>query len=341
MKFQFSEKTLNQAAEFQQQGIAFNSTIVTAFFEFPNSKHSLQEYIDWSNNALCLNDAMVIFTNVPEVIAPLREHAKDRTIIVKMDPEDLQVGNDIHISDEEWEKEKETTTGPYHGRNTNINLFKVWAGKAWMVTQAVQLNPFGSDVYHWMDSGIFRDGPYFCGETVVRHPEIVPQDSMLMFMRRELDTRFDNPESVVVEDAFTSTFIPGGWIAGRAHVWPRFLRRFEETIAMYLVTGVSLFEDQAILETTCMRNKGLCSLVRRDNYVGYVDPSERFHRCNSYKECKEKAGWRFGSPWDFFGMKYYFWHGGNFKLWDPATGIPTEDEDFNLYHPYHDLEANE
>ena len=68
----------------------------------------------------------------------------------------------------------------------NVNLFKVWAGKSWLATQAVELNPFSSDVYHWMDIGHFRGQDSFCGETVVRHPEIVPQDSMMMFMRRNL-----------------------------------------------------------------------------------------------------------------------------------------------------------
>ncbi|GFH46411.1 predicted protein [Chaetoceros tenuissimus] len=83
-----------------------------------------------------------------------------------------------------------------------------------------------------MDIGHFRDGPYFCGETVVRHPEVVPEDQMMMFMRRDLQ-KFDDPEVVVVKRRFGFTFIPGGWIAGRAHVWPKFLERFEETIAMY------------------------------------------------------------------------------------------------------------
>ncbi|GFH55471.1 hypothetical protein CTEN210_11947 [Chaetoceros tenuissimus] len=339
MKFEFSEETLKQAADFQQQGITFNSTIATAFFEFENSHHSHERYWGMATCSLCINDAMVIFTNVPEKIAQLREHAKDRTVIVPMEPEDLQVGNDIHISDEEWKREQETTTSAYKGANININLFKIWAGKSWMATQAAELNPFGSDVYHWMDVGHFRDGPNYCGETVVRHPEIVPQDSMLMFMRRDLYEQFDHPESVVVEDDFGSTFIPGGWFAGRAHVWPKFLQRFEETIAMYLMTGVSLFEDQALLETTCIRNEGLCSLVRRDNHMGYVDPSEQFEKCNNWVECKEKAGWRQGSPSNFFGMRYYFWHGGNFRFWDPATGFPTEDQDFALYHPFQDAEA--
>ena len=338
MKFKFSLETLQQASEFQQLGQNFNSTIATAFFEFENSHHSRERYWDMASCSLCINDAMVIFTNVPDKIAKLREHAKDRTIIVKMEPEDLQVGNDIHISDEEWEKEKEITTSAYKGADININLFKIWAGKSWMVNQAVELNPFSSDVYHWMDVGHFRDGPNYCGETVVRHPEVVPQDSMMMFMRRALD-RVDNPESVVVDDNFGATFIPGGWFAGRTHVWPKFLQRFEETIAMYLMTGVSIFEDQALLETTCIRNEGLCSLVRRDNHVGYVDPLEQFEKCDNWQECKEKAGWRQGVPANFFGMRYYFWHGGNFKFWDPSLGFPTEDEDFALYHPFEDVEA--
>lgn len=330
MKFQFAEETLLQAQDFQQHGQQFESTIATAFFAFENSKHDIQEYLDWAKNSMCLTDAMVIFTNVPEKLAPLREHAKDRTIIVPMETKDVQVGNDIHLTDKQWEIQ-------HLGENVNINLFKVWAGKPWLVNQAVQLNPFRSDVFHWMDIGHFRDGPDFCGETVVRHPEVVPDDSMMMFMRRAL-AKFDDPESVVVKRRFGFTFIPGGWIAGRAHVWPMFLERFEETIAMYFLVGESIFEDQALLQTTCIRNEGLCSLVRRDNYVGYVDESEHIKECVGTHECKEKAGWMIGGN-EFFSMKFYFWHGGNFKFWDPATGYPTEEEDFKLYHPFADWEG--
>lgn len=55
------------------------------------------------------------------------------------------------------------------------------------------------------------------------------------------------------------------------------------------MTGVSIMEDQALLETTCIRNKGLCALVRHDNYVGYADKSDQFEFCHC-DECKEKEG---------------------------------------------------
>ena len=249
-----------------------------------------------------------------------------------MDIQDVQVGNNIHITKEQWELQNEIKSS-YKPFDFNVNLFKIWAGKSWLATQAVELNPFNSEVYHWMDIGHFRGQGSFCGETVVRHPEIVPQDSMMMFMRRNLKPGIDNPESVVVEDMFRMTYIPGGWIAGRAHVWPTFLQRFEETIGMYFLTGVSIVEDQAILESTCIRNKGLCSLVRMDNHLGYVQKEEQFEQCFSEFECKERAGWRQGMN-RFFHMKYYFWHGGNFRFWDPSSGLPTEEEDYGLYHPY-------
>ena len=334
-KFKFSEEIIKQASDFHDNGHIFNSTIATAFFELPNSKHGIDEYLEWAKNSLCLTDAMVIFTNVPEKLAPLREHAKDRTVIVPMQVEELEIGNDIHITDEQWEHQLEIVSGFYQGKNFDFNLFKIWAGKSWLVNQALELNPFSSDVYHWMDIGHFRKEPWFCGETVVRHPEIVPEDRMMLFMGRDIRIQENRevPDAIVVKDEFASTYIPGGWIAGRANVWPEFLQRFEETISIYLLLGISLTEDQALLETTCIRNEGLCALVRRDNHVGYVDQTKQFETCSD-EECKEKAGWRQGGWCTFFNMKYYFWHGGNFKFWDPATGLPSEDEDFALWHPF-------
>lgn len=120
---------------------------------------------------------MVIFTNVPEKIAKLCSHATDCTVIIPMEIDDVEVRNDIHISDEQWENEK------INLRQTgwDVNLYKVWAGKSWIVNQALQLDPFSSSVYNWMDIGRFcGSGELFCGETVVCHPEIVPDDGRII-----------------------------------------------------------------------------------------------------------------------------------------------------------------
>lgn len=64
----------------------------------------------------------------------------------------------------------------------------------------------------------------------------------------------------------------------------------------------------------------------------FTDKNNMKHVHVAMKSVREKQG-----GWcTFFNMKYYFWHGGNFKLWDPATGFPTEDEDFALWHPFVD-----
>jgi len=331
MRYEMPGDIIDQAQNFQAKGTTYESTIVTAFFEFPNSKSDIESYLSWSKSSLCINDAMVIFTNVPDKLAKLRSHATDRTIIIPMKTEDIQVGNNIRLSDEQWENQMKMISG---GKGYDMRLYKVWAGKSWIVNQALQLNPFSSSVYHWMDIGHLREsGDLFCGETLVRHPEIVPDDRIMLFMRSGLTARNHVPENVVVPAGFPSIFIPGGWIAGRRDVWPKFLERFEETIAMYMISGVPITEDQALLQTTCTHNEGLCAIVRRDNYFGYADKSEQYDRCYGVKECKEKEGYKEPGVNNFFRMKFYFWHGGNFKFWDPATGFPSEDEDYLLWHP--------
>ena len=56
---------------------------------------------------------------------------------------------------------------------------------------------------------------------------------------------------------------------------------------MFFLLGESICNDQALLQTTCKNNKGICALVRRDNYVGYVDESEHVESCYGVHNCKE------------------------------------------------------
>ena len=58
-------------------------TIVTAYFNIP-SKHASQQYDEWMQSMLSLQDPMVIFTSpeyVPKMIK-MRSHARNRTVLI-------------------------------------------------------------------------------------------------------------------------------------------------------------------------------------------------------------------------------------------------------------------
>lgn len=308
------------------------STLVSAYFQLSSSKHKANDYLDWLNNALCIEDAMVIFTtpDLVEHMRKLRQHAIEKTLIVPMNLKDIQVSTKVHYDDEFW-KEK---GGVYDDRD--INLFKIWMAKSWFVNQAIDRNPFGSDVYSWIDSGHFRFGNHFCGKTVVRHPEIIPKDRVVLYPCRGLKYKIDqrNYDNRIFSGTFGKFFIAGGTISARVNPWRLFQEKIEESIDLYKQNSVSLHDDQPVLQSTCMRNPGLCAVVRWDAPFGTGDQHSKCSRHKIDFNCfVQNGGWAHHTISDFFSMSFRLHHGGdiNKMYWDPAMGVPTKDEDPGLY----------
>lgn len=322
--------------------VQYESTIVSAYFELPqgHTKRDNSLYMEWMENFLCINDPVVVFTQHKHVdkMMKLRSHATNRTLIVPMEFEDIEVGYNIHWDNEHWQdqcmKYDPGCMNKDSGEQRNGNLYKIWLGKTWMVNQAVRLNPFGSNVYSWMDIGLLREGDHFCGDTVVRHPEIVPEDNrILLFMWRGLkeedELRYEN---TIFSEGFKSFYITGGCIGGRPEAWLRFLSKMEESMVLFDEQDVGLAEDQSVMQSTCMRNPGLCAVSRLDSDYGVGDGqggcNEGTHR--RFRMCLDNPGWRTGvNP--FFSTKFRYYHGGPLKLWDPALGMPTRDEEPTMY----------
>jgi len=327
VKANLDHETHNIISEFQHNQ-RIESTIVFAFFEMPNSKHSSEEYINWMDCALCIDDAIVIFTSPGMVdhVKARRSHAVDRTLIIPLELEDIEIGNRIHYDDKFWEDQNV-------GTHKNGNLFKIWLAKSWFVNQAIELNPFNSNIYTWMDIGHFREGPHFCGKTVIRHPEVVKKNRVMLFPWRTLlpsDAEFDTGEKLFFR-GFTSSFVAGGCISGDIEAWPRYLETFEETVELYVSNRLSLSDDQPVIQSNCMRHKDLCVIVRWDAPYGTETGN-----CWNFNSCVTDSGWKNGSAVNtFFAMKFRFWHGGdtNSMYWDPGYGIPTQEEDPSLYSP--------
>lgn len=345
--FEFPPEIIQQVGEFKARNQAkYESTIVSAFFELPqgHSKRDNSDYVKYMESFLCINDPVVVFTQhkyVDQMREFRKSHAPDKTLIVPMEIQDIEVGYNIHYSDDQWQGECRPGIDKmcHEGNERDGNLYKIWLAKSWFVNEAIRLNPFNSEVFLWMDIGHFREGNYFCGETVVRHPEIVPQDDrMLLFMYRGLkeqdQMRYKNP---IFSQGFSSFYIAGGSLAGRIEAWHKFLGKMEESIVLYYESRVGLAEDQSILQSTCMRNENLCSIVRIDNDQGVGDGKGlcREGNYNSFRMCLERPGWR-GNVNTFFQMKFRYYHGGPLKTFDPSKGLPEREEAPDLYMPLPD-----
>ena len=119
------------------------------------------------------------------------------------------------------------------------------------MNQAIKLNPFDSPKYVYMNVGLFREGPHFCGKTVVRHPEVILEDRIVLYPYRALSVEWkdvDRDSDPIWSQGFWSHYTTGGFISGGVDARPRFLDKIEESIQLYDEKGVvGLHDDQVVM----------------------------------------------------------------------------------------------
>ena len=176
---------------------------------------------------------------------------------------------------------------------------------------------------------------YFCGKSVVRHPETIPNDRIVLYPFRPLNAQDHSRDADPVwTGGFETHYIAGGVVSGGKDAWPTFLEKIEESIDIYDERRESLDDDQRVMQSTCMRNPGLCYIMRWDSPFG--SGNGKCEGWNTKRSCLENGGWALSSGTGvrgFFYMKYRLYHGGDIDsmYWDHGTGTPTPEEDPGLY----------
>ena len=124
-----------------------NITIVTGFFE-GKAKQTHDTYENWMNNFLKLNEYMVIFTDIHnfEYINSRRNTSNTLIIVTSIDKFEVAKYMDYWKYCHSIDLEKHS-----------IELYMIWNEKTYLVEKALNLNPFKSDYFFWMDIGCIRD----------------------------------------------------------------------------------------------------------------------------------------------------------------------------------------
>ena len=271
------------------------NTVVTAYFRVP-SKHKADNYDGWMKNMLSLQDAMVIFTS-PDLVSQikeLRQHALNRTVIVPLALDDLPIGT--LFSTDFWQDQ--LNRDPEKKRHKSYQLFWIWLSKSWCTTQAIRLNVFDSDLFMWSDIGCFRDARYNF-KTMIQYPSQVPPHEMMQMAHH-------TPNPPAAQQLFWNdkyNFKPNFYHSGSQMVaftetWKTFHAHFLDTIDGFLERHMIIVEDQAVLQSVCLRYPEGCAYVPFDQI-----------KDNHY-----------------FGLRYVTHHGGNYKLWRHTEAIEANKE---------------
>jgi len=128
------------------------ATIVTAYFNLEKSKASHETYVDWMQNMLIIDNPMIIFCERESfgMINKFRENRIEKTHIIITTFEDFYCFRYGKSFDEHFYKDTEQRVG--HG----VLLYMIWSEKSNFLKRAIELNPFNSEYFLWVDIGCFR-----------------------------------------------------------------------------------------------------------------------------------------------------------------------------------------
>ncbi|KAL7545583.1 hypothetical protein ACHAWF_008932, partial [Thalassiosira exigua] len=279
-------------------------TIVTAYFEV-QSKHSREEYLDWMSNFLSLDDNMVIFTT-PDMVSTMksfRAHYLSKTYFIEMEMSDLPAARRYNRTF--WQNQLDMDFEK--GIHKSYELFWIWLSKSWLLSEAIRINPFSTDIFVYSDIGCFRSKEYN-HKTLIQHRNVLPKEAALF----AAFTTPDPPKDTTFwNDKRQGHFYHvGGWIAGYSHALLKFHQRFEEVMDQFVEGNLFVGEDQAVLQSTCLQHTTLCEYIQA-------------------KDIPE------GDP--YFAFRYVLHNGGIYNRWRPPN--VTRQSSFRVENGYLFLES--
>jgi hypothetical protein len=124
-------------------------TLISCYFNI-KSKRTHSDYIDLMSNLLKnVKKPIVIYCDKSsyELIKSLRENLLSKIIITSID--DFYVNKYEEAFKYSYEIDKENLIH-------SIDLYKVWNEKINFVKKTIELNPFNSTLFYWIDIGCFR-----------------------------------------------------------------------------------------------------------------------------------------------------------------------------------------
>jgi hypothetical protein len=228
-----------------------DSTIVTAYFEFP-SKHTSGEFTSWMQNMLSLQDPMVIFTtkDKEEMFYRMRGHALNRTLVIVMQLADAEVvrlyGTDF------WTAQH--NIDPANTVNVNPLLYVVWNEKMKFVQKSITLNPFNSSYFMWMDVGFLRHGRYN-GKRIAVDSTPFAGDRVLMLDITAMTHNVLHP--------FTKNEnrIGAGMFGGSNTAMARYHDQYYQTLSSDIIEQRFVGVEQVVMWRTCEREPDLCHIT--------------------------------------------------------------------------------
>lgn len=238
------------------------TTIVTCYYKLPISKHNnltKNNYLEWMQNMLSIDSPMVVFCDKisASLIESLRHGKMEKTKIINMPFHEFHTYQyyGTFLKNYEIDHEKNIGHTPF--------LYMIWNEKSNFLKKAIELNPFESDYYLWVDIGCFR---YKTNE-FLHYPnpsKIKEQDhSKVLLLEVESFTKTEL-DCLKETDLPNYTFlnrISGTIFGGGKEILLEWHEKYYHTLEHFIESNRFIGKDQSIMNCVYLLNRDICNLI--------------------------------------------------------------------------------
>jgi hypothetical protein len=236
------------------------ATIVTGYFELNKSKASPEKYKIWMQNMLMNNNPMVIFCDDKSynTINELRNGNENNTRIIITKFEDFYSYRYSKSFFQHTQLDHEINRGH------NMFLYMVWSEKSNFLKRAIELNPFHSEYFLWVDIGCFRvPNTEYLNWPNPKRIEEIPKDKILLlsvvpFTPQELYTfHLENLPSFQHINRIGAPIFGGG-----KEILLEWHKKYYSMLEYFIRINRFIGKDQSIMNSVFLMNREICELVQ-------------------------------------------------------------------------------
>lgn len=242
-------------------------TLITAYFRINKNKYNT-DYIEWMSNLLLnLDKNLIIFTSIDtyDLIKKLRENYKTKTFIIITSIEDFYNYKYIDYYKKDYARDHMNVKFP----NLRIpELYMIWNEKLKFIEKSMDLNPYKTNYFTWIDIGYVRNKVYIEKYLKKGFPNVerLKEDKIYML---NIDYNFTEED---FKDPYNQKFryidnkIGGGFIIGNEKNLRKMIDEFYNVILIdYMKNDYFIGEDQTLYTSLYLKNPEMIKLIRGDN----------------------------------------------------------------------------
>ena len=232
------------------------TTIVTAYFQLNVSKASHATYTKWMKNMLDIQNPMVIFCDA--VSKPTIESLRTgETTIIETTFKDFYTYKYSKTFAEHYALDKEKHVGH------NMLLYMIWSEKSHFLKRAIELNPFNTDYFLWVDIGCFRvPNTQYINWPNPEKVAALDKSKVLMLSVVPFTPGELNCNTLDLLPSFQNLNRIGGTIfGGSKDVLLTWHDKYYEMLEHFISIGRFIGKDQSIMNSVYLLNRELVHLV--------------------------------------------------------------------------------